>query len=206
MGLKIKKLILVQIIILFVFIVIFKTDFFDEKQPFQTIEAFFHLEEGMTLELTSNVDFFGEKITVLKKEKDTYLIKGQYGNTLNFYRLYETDSNGVNIFFEITEDEEMFNEIKKAIKRDDYSFIFSLKANQEFYILKKPFTPGNNWGYGEIAEATADKIIVRFKNNNTFTFERDKGLTKIIYNISEEMREYFGADKFIAKKRNDLDY
>lgn len=163
-------------------------------------DFYFTLTEGDRHQLVSELDMFGESIHVLKQEGNAYLVKGQYGTTLQFYRMYLIDQEGVNIFYEITEDKDGYLEFESLIESNDFKTIFSTPSNQELFILKSPYIVGTEWGYGKIISADESNITVEYENGNKMFFEKPFGLTKIEYHLPPEMKDYYEQDTFIATR------
>lgn len=160
--------------------------------------TYFSLNEGDRYQLVSDLDMFGESIHVLKQEGNAYLVKGQYGTTLQFYRMYLIDQEGVNIFYEMTEDKPGYLEFESLIESNNFNTIFSTASNQELFILKTPYEVGTQWGYGKIISADDANITVEYENGNKMFFEKPFGLTKIEYRLPPEMKDYYEQDTFVA--------
>ena len=163
-------------------------------------DTYFELKEQDVIKLVSEVDTLGEQIEVIKNQGNVSFVRGTYGNSQSFYRLYLIDNEGVNIYFEVTNGKDDFDEITQLMEEANYEAIFNLPPNQESFILKTPYEAGNEWGYGKITSVNDKGITVQYENGNIFIFNKGKGITEIHYYIPEEMKDYFTQEQFKAFK------
>ena len=175
----------------------------DVKEKVETVKiindelSFFPLEEGFTYNIKSEYPDFGEKIKVLAKQDNAYLVSGEYANSLQFYRLYMDDQEGINIYYEVTNNERAYTDVEKMLKEKDFDSIFSLQSNQEFFILKKPYVVGNNWGYGKITsvkdvdDLEKAEVTVEFENGNKMIYSKKFGLQEIDYTVPKELTDIY---------------
>lgn len=163
-----------------------------EKKEEQIVEIdneYFPFYEGHVIHLQSKEGFYNYKIEFIKLKGNAMLAKGIKNDTLNFYRIYRKDNEGINIYYEISEEQEGFSDFQMLIHNEEYNKIFELNNNQEFFLLKYPFEKNNHWGNGTIVKLNEEitikneeikTMVVEFENGDKYYYNKEKGLVRYI--------------------------